>query len=214
MEKINLAELRREYSSRELSRSSVDSDPIAQFSVWMNEALNSQFMDGNAMTLSTVDTEMRPSSRVVLLKEFDADGFVFFTNYESSKARDIEDNPNVSLHFYWPDIERQIIISGTAAKIKHEDSQAYFATRPLESRIAAWASKQSAPLAERRDLEDRVAEIRALFKDQEIQCPPFWGGYRVTPERFEFWQGRESRLHDRIVYEQTSDGWKIVRLSP
>jgi pyridoxamine 5'-phosphate oxidase len=214
MEKLSLADIRRDYSSRELSQSSVDPDPIAQFTAWMTEAMNSQVIDVNAMTLATADTDMRPSTRVVLLKEFDARGFVFFTNYESKKAADIDANPNVSLHFFWPDLERQVIIAGIAAKIDREESAAYFASRPLESRIAAWASKQSAPLTARQQLADKVAEVRERFAGRDVDCPPFWGGYRVTPGRFEFWQGRESRLHDRIVYEKAGDGWKVIRVSP
>ena len=211
---IKLDDLRREYSSRELTRASVSDDPFTQFTAWMNEALNSQVLDANAMTVSTVDAVGKPSSRVVLLKGFDSRGFVFFTNYLSSKARDLDANANISLHFFWPDLERQVIINGTAAKTSREESEAYFATRPLESRIAAWASKQSSPLASRQELIDRVAEIRNRFEGQDVVCPPFWGGFRVTPVRMEFWQGRASRLHDRIVYERDGDMWTIVRLSP
>ena len=211
---INLKDLRREYSSHELTRASVASDPIAQFTVWMNEALNSQVLDANAMTISTVDAVGKPSSRIVLLKGFDVEGFVFFTNYHSNKARDLEANANITLHFFWPDLERQVIVNGTATKTNREESEAYFATRPLESRIAAWASKQSSPLGSRKDLEERVAEIRKRFEGEDVVCPPFWGGFRVTPSRVEFWQGRSSRLHDRVVYERTGDDWTIIRLSP
>ena len=211
---IKLDDLRREYSSRELTRASVPDDPFTQFTAWMNEALNSQVLDANAMTVSTADAVGKPSSRVVLLKGFDSRGFVFFTNYLSSKARDLDANANISLHFFWPDLERQVIINGTAAKTSREESEAYFATRPLESRIAAWASKQSSPLSSRQELIDRVAEIRDRFEGQDVVCPPFWGGFRVTPVRIEFWQGRASRLHDRIVYERDGDMWTIVRLSP
>ncbi len=214
MEEIKLAELRREYLLRELSQTSVDADPFVQFAAWLNEALNSQVLDATAMTVSTVDAGGHPSSRVVLLKSYDAKGFVFFTNYESKKAADLEQNPNIALHFYWPDLERQIMIAGTAERTRREESQAYFASRPLESRIAAWASKQSSPLASRQELVDRVTEISTLFKGQDILCPPFWGGYRVKPVRMEFWQGRASRMHDRIVYELNGDAWQISRLSP
>jgi pyridoxamine 5'-phosphate oxidase len=214
METNKLADLRREYSSRELSRSSVAGDPFAQFTVWMNEALNSQVVDANAMTVSTVDSDGRPSSRVVLLKEFGSDGFVFFTNYESKKGRDLAANPNIALHFFWADLERQVIIEGTSTKISREESEAYFATRPVESRIAAWASKQSSTLESREQLEQRMAEMRERFKGQDVVCPPHWGGYRVAPDRVEFWQGRASRLHDRIVYKRSGDDWTISRLSP
>ena len=214
METIKLADLRRDYSSRELSRSSVTVEPIAQFTVWMNEALNSQVIDANAMTVSTVDSDGRPSSRVVLLKGFGPEDFVFFTNYESKKGRDLAGNPNISLHFFWADLERQVVINGTATKTSREETETYFATRPLESRIAAWASNQSSTLESREQLEQRMTELRARFEGKDVGCPPHWGGYRVAPDRVEFWQGRANRLHDRIVYERNGDAWKISRLSP
>ena len=214
METKNLANLRRDYSLDELSEATIDREPFAQFSAWMNEAIESVVIEPTAMTVSTVDAEGRPSSRVVLLKGFDHSGFVFFTNYESKKAGDLAANPNISLHFFWPDLERQIIINGTATKATREESQDYFAKRPLESRIGAWASKQSSVLANREELEKRVADIRERFPNQEIPCPPFWGGFRVAPNRFEFWQGRKSRLHDRICYTLTGDVWTTSRLSP
>lgn len=211
---MDLADLRRDYSLRELSRSSVDADPIVQFTKWMNEAIDSGVIEPTAMTVSTVNADGRPSSRVVLLKGFDVDGFVFFTNYESRKAGDISANPHVSLHFYWPDLERQVIISGSVSKTSREESESYFASRPRESQIGAWASKQSSVLQTREELEKRVDAIRIRFGDGEISCPEFWGGFRVRPERLEFWQGRKSRLHDRIVYESENGSWNISRLSP
>ena len=214
MENKQLANLRRDYSSRELLESTVPTDPFAQFSTWMNEAINSEVLDANAMTVSTVDADGRPSSRVVLLKGFDHSGVVFFTNYESKKASDLDSNSNISLHFFWPDLQRQVSISGTAAKTPREESEAYFASRPVDSQIGAWASKQSTVLRNRRELEDRVAEVRMRFDGKEIPCPPFWGGFRVIPDKFEFWQGRQNRLHDRIVYERKDGAWEIVRLSP
>ena len=214
MNNKHLANLRRDYSSRELLESTLPADPFAQFSTWMDEAINSEVLDANAMTVSTVDADGRPSSRIVLLKGFDHSGFVFFTNYESKKAADLDSNPNLALHFFWPDLQRQVSISGTAAKTPREESEAYFASRPLDSQIGAWASKQSTVLGNRGELEDRVAEIRIRFAGKEIPCPPFWGGFRVTPSRFEFWQGGASRLHDRIVYELTDDLWRIFRVSP
>jgi pyridoxamine 5'-phosphate oxidase len=165
------------------------------------------------MTLVTVDADCRPSSRVVLLKGFGHDGFVFYTNYESKKARDLAANPNAVLHFFWPQLERQIIISGKAEKTSKEVSEEYFKSRPLESRISAWASNQSSILASRSVLEERVEELRKEFVD-DVPLPPFWGGFRLVPDGFEFWQGRANRLHDRIYYEQTEGNWEIFRLSP
>ena len=180
----------------------------------MTEALNSAVIEPTAMTVSTVDDEGRPSSRVVLLKGFDANGFVFFTNYQSKKGIDLAANPDASLHFFWPALERQIVISGRAERAAREESEVYFASRPVESRIAAWASKQSKELANREELEARVAEVHERFADGDIPCPPFWGGFRVRPTRIEFWQGRQSRLHDRIVYELRGGMWFTIRLAP
>ena len=214
MGNTDLANLRRDYSSRELSESTIATDPFVQFSTWMDEAINSEVLDANAMTVATVDTGGLLSSRVVLLKGFDRNGFVFFTNYESKKASDLDSNSNLSLHFFWPDLQRQVSISGMAAKTSREESEAYFASRPVDSQIGAWASKQSTVLANRKELEDRVAETKKRFDGQDIPCPPFWGGFRVTPIRFEFWQGRSSRLHDRICYTLNDGHWEITRLSP
>lgn len=214
MENKSLADLRRDYSSRELTEKSIADDPFTQFSIWMDEAINSKVIDANAMTLSTVGTDNRPSSRIVLLKGFDRNGFVFFTNYGSKKSADIDANPHVSLHFFWPDLERQAAIGGTAVKIAREESEAYFASRPVESQIGAWASKQSTVLEDREELEARAAEMRERFAGQAIPCPPFWGGFRVVPDRFEFWQGGGGRLHDRFRYELEGDSWHLARLSP
>ena len=208
-----LADLRRDFALESLSETTVKFDPFEQFSLWMNEALRSQIIDANAMTLSTVDAEGRPAARIVLLKGFNASGFRFFTNYESKKARDLAANPNTVLHFFWPELERQIAVYGTAAKIPHEESEAYFLSRPLESRIGAWASKQSTVLASRDELESRAGKIRDRFGN-DVPLPPFWGGFNVTPRKFEFWQGRQSRLHDRICYELNEATWNIYRLSP
>jgi pyridoxamine 5'-phosphate oxidase len=214
MDKDKLAHIRRDYSSRKLSRGSVARDPFAQFGTWMAEALNSEVLDATAMLLATADAEGRPSSRVVLLKSFDESGFVFYTNYESKKGADIAENPHVSLHFFWPDLERQLIIKGPAEKISRERSEAYFDSRPEDSKLGAWASKQSSVVGSREELERRFADAEERFRGEKIPCPPFWGGYCVTPHSFEFWQGRASRLHDRICYERKGDDWQIVRLSP
>jgi pyridoxamine 5'-phosphate oxidase len=213
MEK-NLSDLRRDYSGQELSEGSVAKDPFVQFANWFDEYLNIGPPEPSAMTVSTIGRDNLPSSRVVLLKGFDENGFVFFTNYESKKARDLIANPQVALHFFWPELERQVAITGRAEMTTREESEAYFVTRPLASRIGAWASKQSEPLESRSELEGRVEELRAQFGSDDIPCPPFWGGFRVSPARFEFWQGRPSRLHDRICYEPYEFGWKIVRLYP
>jgi pyridoxamine 5'-phosphate oxidase len=165
------------------------------------------------MTVATVDADRRPSSRVVLLKGLDEQGFVFFTNYDSKKGSDLAANPNVSLSFFWPQLQRQVIISGTAEKISVDESAAYFRTRPVDSQIAAWASEQSSPLDSRAALDAKFQKMREKFGDN-IPLPPFWGGYRVLPERMEFWQGRASRLHDRIVYQLVDGRWIIERLSP
>jgi pyridoxamine 5'-phosphate oxidase len=165
------------------------------------------------MTLSTVGGNNVPSARVVLLKGFDERGFVFFTNYESRKARDLSTNPNAVISFFWKELERQVIIVGTAEKTSREESEGYFKTRPVKSRLSAWASKQSSLIESRRLLEQRIEDLEQKFGD-EVPCPPFWGGFRIAPTRFEFWQGRPSRLHDRICYELTNREWQIYRLSP
>lgn len=214
MEHKILADIRRDYSLRQLSEANVATDPVAQFAVWMDEALASQVIEPTAMALSTVDTESRPSSRVVLLKGFDTDGFVFYTNYESRKGREIDLNTNVSLNFFWPELERQVNISGATSRVSREESANYFHSRPFESKIGAWASSQSSVLASRGELEDRVTELTEKYADGNVPLPPFWGGFRVRPDRVEFWQGRTSRLHDRIVYELMEDSWRIYRVSP
>lgn len=215
MVKVNtdLAAIRRDYSRQELSESSVAADPFVQFANWIDEYLRSEPLEPNAMIVSTSGSDQRPASRVVLLKGFDANGFVFFTNYESKKAKDIDENPNVALHFFWPELERQIEIQGKAEKVSRAESEAYFLSRPLESRVGAWASSQSSVIANREELEKKIAEIRDRF-GEDVPCPQFWGGYRVIPETFEFWQGRPNRLHDRISYTRAAGVWRIERLSP
>ena len=209
-----LASLRREYALKSLSRSTVDRDPFVQFTAWMNEALAAEVSEPTAMTLATVDADHRPSARIVLLKGFGEGGFVFYTNYESKKGVNLLANPNAALHFFWPDLERQVEITGTVVKTSPEESEEYFRSRPFESRIGAWASKQSEAIESRKTLEKSFGDLLAKYADGEVPLPPFWGGFRLTPVNFEFWQGRESRLHDRICYERQNDGWNIFRRSP
>jgi pyridoxamine 5'-phosphate oxidase len=215
MENISqqLAELRREYASQPLNEDQVADDPIVQFNLWFEEAVKSEQPDPDAMTLSTA-AEGRAAARVVLLKGCDESGFVFFTNYESRKSRELALNPRAALTFYWSALHRQVRIEGVAEKASPEESEEYFRTRPRGSQIGAWASPQSEELGAREELEQRVAETEERFKDQPINCPSFWGGFRVRPERIEFWQGRESRLHDRILYTLRDGAWRISRLAP
>ncbi|SRR5690606_22612447 len=209
-----LAILRRNYSKQVLTESSVNQNPFEQFSKWMNEALSAEIIEANAMALATADNNGTPSVRIVLLKGLDERGFVFFTNYESAKAKNLIENPKASLLFFWRELERQVRISGTVEKTSREESEAYFKTRPAASRIGAWASKQSSIIPDREYLENKFEEYKAMYPDDSIPLPPFWGGFRVIPEKIEFWQGRESRLHDRICYLKEDGNWKIVRLSP
>ncbi|MEO8648671.1 MAG: pyridoxamine 5'-phosphate oxidase [Acidobacteriota bacterium] len=214
MSQIPLSDLRREFSSKVLSRATVAADPFIQFGSWLDEALSSSILDANAMLVATADGRGRPSARIVLLKSFDASGFTFFTNYESRKGRDLEVNPNVALHFFWPELERQVGITGIAEKISHSESEEYFNSRPLESRLGAWASDQSRPIPSRDHLVEKLEKIREEFPGGNVPLPPYWGGYRVTPDRFEFWQGGASRLHDRIIYTLEDGRWTIGRIAP
>ena len=213
MEK-NLADLRRDYSLQELSEDAVAADPFVQFANWLAEYFASQPPDANAFVLSTVGSDGHPTSRVVLLKGFDENGLVFFTNYESKKARDIAGDNRVAMTFFWPELERQVHIRGVAERTSREESESYFATRPAASKFGAWASRQSSALVSRSKLEEEFETIKKRFEDGDAPCPEFWGGFRIVPSRFEFWQGRRSRLHDRICYELKEGEWRIFRLYP
>jgi pyridoxamine 5'-phosphate oxidase len=217
-----VADIRKDYKLKELSESAIAPDPIAQFDIWWNEALSSRIEEVNAMTLATVSPTGLPDARIVLLKGYDPRGFVFFTNYESRKGKDLQAHPQACLVFFWKELERQVRISGRVEKVSAEESDTYYRSRPSGSRIGAWASPQSQVIADRNILEENVQMYTGRFQEGVIPRPPYWGGYRVIPGAFEFWQGRRSRLHDRILYTladepiaQPSDPhWTIRRLAP
>ena len=193
----------------------IESDPIKQFKIWFDEAIAANLPMPDAMSLATVTPDGRPTARMVLLKQVDADGFVFFTNYQSSKAKQLEINPYAALVFYWTQLDRQVRVEGKATKTSAEESAAYFKSRPRESQIGAWASPQSEVIAAREVLEQRAHELAEQYCDREIDCPAHWGGFRLAPDRIEFWKSRIGRLHDRILYELQPDGtWTIKRLAP
>jgi pyridoxamine 5'-phosphate oxidase len=209
-----LADLRKDYARGSLDEKSVDADPIRQFMAWFKQAQDARLPEPNTMTLATVDARGYPSARIVLIKGVDERGFVFFTNYESRKGQDLAANPHASLLFYWIELERQVRIEGTVEKTSAQESDAYFNSRPLGSRLGAWASDQSRPIESRALLEAREKSFAERFGEHPPR-PPHWGGYRLVPDTIEFWQGRPSRLHDRILYtRQSAGGWRISRLSP
>jgi len=210
-----MKDLRREYASRSLDEADTNRDPVAQFRVWFGEALKSHVIDANAMSLATASSAGEPSVRTVLLKDLDAAGFVFFTQYDSAKGRDLAQNPRASLLFYWAELERQVRVSGQVTRVAREASAAYFASRPLDSQWAAWTATQSSELPDRAALEQQFAAVQQRYPEPPVPCPPDWGGYHVAAERMEFWQGRPGRLHDRLLYTRHDDGtWTRVRLAP
>jgi pyridoxamine 5'-phosphate oxidase len=235
---MGISDIRREYNLGGLRRADLDPDPVVQFRKWFDQAAGARAggavrsamirlykalllitgiraTEMNSATLATADKHGRPSARVVLLKGIDERGFVFFTNYESRKGKELAENPNAALVIYWPDLERQVCVAGTVAKIPVDESLAYFKSRPKGSRLAAWASQQSDVVPNRSALEKRWEELQARYPGDDVPLPPFWGGYVLTPARIEFWQGRPSRLHDRFQYlRQPDNSWRIDRLSP
>lgn len=212
---VPISAMRRDYRPKGLEKEQLHSDPVEQFRLWFQEAIEADLLEPNAMSLATAGTDGRPGLRTVLLKAFDTRGFVFFTNYKSRKARQISENPQATLLFPWLPLERQVIISGPVQRISTAESFAYFASRPFGSRIGAWVSMQSKIISSRKLLEMKLEELKQKFADGEVPLPDFWGGYRVEPESFEFWQGSPNRLHDRFVYSKDPEGrWEIHRLSP
>lgn len=213
MDDKEIQNLRRQYSKSTLSVSSVSKDPFKQFEKWFRDVLNSGFLEPNAMTLATASRTGKPSARVVLLKGIHDSGFVFYTNYKSKKGKDIEENPFGCLLFYWDKLERQIRIEGKIEKVSKKESEEYFITRPYKSRVGAWASKQSSVIESRSVIIKEFLKYMMKFKTH-VPLPDVWGGYRLLPETFEFWQGRPNRLHDRVRYAKSKTGWKIERLAP
>lgn len=211
----SIADLRKDYSSQTLRETDIELNPVDQFQKWWTEAVNSQIDEVNAMTLATASSDGMPSARIMLLKGFDKRGFVFFTNYKSYKAMHLEENPKACLVFFWKELERQVRITGLVKRVSEKDSDEYFLSRPAGSQVGAWASSQSQVIQSREWLENRYLQLTEEFKQKELKRPPHWGGYVVTPVIIEFWQGRPSRLHDRIQYSLEENGsWKIERLSP
>ena len=211
---MDIGDMRRDFESEGLDREHLNDDPVAQFQAWVNDARNAGILEPNAMSLATTGSDQMPDLRTVLLKYFDSQGFVFYTNYGSRKARELDENPRAALLFPWIGLNRQVRIQGKVEKVSKAESLRYFASRPRGSQLGAWVSEQSKAITSRGLLEQKVAEMKRKFSSGEIPLPSFWGGYRVVPERIEFWQGRPSRLHDRFEYVREADGWTIQRLQP
>ncbi|GGY60195.1 pyridoxamine 5'-phosphate oxidase [Marinobacter zhanjiangensis] len=211
---MDIGDMRRDFESEGLDREQLDSDPVRQFEHWFNDAREAGILEPNAMSLATSGHDLQPDLRTVLLKYFDQEGFVFYTNYGSRKAGELEENPKAALLFPWIGLNRQVIVQGEVTRVSKAESLRYFSSRPRGSQLGAWVSEQSRVISSRGLLEQKVAEIKRKFGDGEVPLPSFWGGYRVVPHRIEFWQGRPSRLHDRFEYLRSHDGWTIQRLQP
>lgn len=209
-----IADLRQDYTLQGLSETDVDPNPFIQFQQWFDQALVAQLPEPNAMTLATVTPDGKPRARMVLLKDFDEQGFVFYTNYNSQKGQELAENPQASLVFWWAQLERQVRIGGRVEKVSENQSDEYFFSRPLNSRLGAWVSNQSEVIESREVLEQKLQELHTKYQDQDVPRPRHWGGLRVIPIEIEFWQGRPSRLHDRLLYTRENSSWKIERLSP
>ncbi len=211
---MSIADIRKDYRLASLTESDVDPDPIIQFGRWFDEAVTAEVLEPNAMCLATATPDAYPSARIVLLKGYDARGFVFYTDYRSRKGQELADNPAASLCFFWPELERQVRIAGAVQRVSRAESDTYFQSRPVGSRIGAWTSVQSSTLASREALESALADNEARFADGVVPLPDHWGGFRVLPDEIEFWQGRGSRLHDRIAFRKSAGAWVRSRLSP
>lgn len=211
---MSIADLRRDYRARALTEDGAGTDPLAFFRAWLDDAVRAELLDATAMTLATASPAGEPAARIVLLKDVTASGFVFFTNYESAKATHLDANPRAALVCFWADLERQVRVTGSVAKATASVSDAYFHSRPLDSQLGAWASPQSRRIADRTELEARLADVTARFAGADIPRPPNWGGYEVTAETIEFWQGRPNRLHDRLRFVREAQDWRLERLAP
>ncbi|MBV9386471.1 MAG: pyridoxamine 5'-phosphate oxidase [Chroococcidiopsidaceae cyanobacterium CP_BM_ER_R8_30] len=212
---LSVADIRKDYTLQGLSEADADPNPFQQFSKWFNQALQAQLPEPNAMTVATVTPDGKPRARMVLLKNFDTSGFVFYTNYKSQKGQELAGNPQAALVFWWAELERQVRIEGYVEKVSTQESDEYFHSRPKNSRLGAWVSNQSQVIENREVLEARLQELQAQYEHQDVPRPPHWGGFRVVPAVIEFWQGRPSRLHDRLQYVRVSEtDWVIERLSP
>jgi pyridoxamine 5'-phosphate oxidase len=211
---MSIADLRRDYRARALTEADAPADPLAFYRHWLDDAVRAELLDATAMTLATASPDGAPAARIVLLKDVSAAGFVFFTNYDSAKAAHLEANPRACLVSFWADLERQVRVTGSVARVTSEVSDAYFRSRPLDSQLGAWASPQSQRITSRDVLETRLADVTARFSGADIPRPAHWGGYEVTAETIEFWQGRPNRLHDRLLYTREASGWRLERLAP